>query len=249
MAVKPLIAGNWKMNGGGGEGLALARAIAERAPEVAGRCDLLVCPPAVALAAVAETLAGSAVAVGGQDCHAQASGAHTGDTSATMLAEAGASFVITGHSERRADHFEGDALVRDKAAAAHHAGLIAIICIGETEAQRDAGQILGTLSEQIAGSLPEGTNAANTVLAYEPVWAIGTGRTPSAAEVAEAHHHIRAEIARIAAAAADLRLLYGGSVKPENAAELLSVDNVDGALIGGASLDAASFLAIALAAS
>ncbi len=249
MAVKPLIAGNWKMNGGGGTGIALARAIAERAPEVAGRCDLLVCPPAGALAAVAETLAGSAVAVGGQDCHGQSSGAHTGDISAPMLAEAGASFVITGHSERRGDHFEGNALVRDKSAAAHHAGLIAIICIGETAAQRDGGQILSVLSEQIAGSLPLGTTAANTVVAYEPVWAIGTGRTPSEVEIAEAHAHIRAEIDRIAAGAADLRLLYGGSVNPENAAELLSVDNVNGALIGGASLDAGSFLTIALAAS
>ena len=249
MAVKPLIAGNWKMNGGGAEGMALARAIAGRVPEVAGRCDLLVCPPAVGLAAVAETLTGSDVAVGGQDCHQEASGAHTGDISAPMLAEAGARFVITGHSERRGDHGESNGLVRDKSAAAHGAGLIAIICIGETEAQRDAGQTLAVLSEQIAGSIPDGATAANTVLAYEPVWAIGTGRTPSTAEVAEAHAHIRAEVLPVVADAADLRLLYGGSVKPDNAAELLSVDNVNGALVGGASLDAASFLAIALAAS
>jgi len=245
--VKSLIAGNWKMNGGTTEGIALARAIAARAQEVEGHCDLLVCPPAVALAAVAETLVGSGVGVGGQDCHQEATGAHTGDVSAPMLAEAGAGFVIIGHSERRADHGESNALVRDKSAAAHRAGLVAIVCIGETEAQRDAGQTLMVLSEQIAGSIPRGATAANTVLAYEPVWAIGTGRTPSVAEVAEAHAHTRAEVARVVADAADLRLLYGGSVKPENARELLPVDNVNGALVGGASLDQASFLAIALA--
>ena len=228
--MKPLIAGNWKMNCGGAEGVALARAIAARAPEVAGRCDLLICPPAVALAAVVEGLTGSGVAVGGQDCHGEASGAHTGDISAPMLAEAGASFVIAGHSERRGDHGESNALVRDKSAAAHGVGLIAIICIGETEAQRDAGQTLAVLSQQISGSIPDGATAANTVLAYEPVWAIGTGRTPSVAEVAEAHAHIRVEVARMVADAADLRLLYGGSVKPENSAELLSVDDVNGAL-------------------
>ncbi len=249
MAVRPLIAGNWKMNAGGAEGLALARAIAGRAPEVEARCDLLVCPPAVILAATAETLGGSPVGVGAQDCHANAAGAHTGDISAPMLAEAGAGFVITGHSERRADHLETNALVREKSLAVHGAGLIAVICIGETEAQRDAGETLGVLSDQISGSLPDGVTPANTVIAYEPVWAIGTGRTPTLGEVADAHAHIRAEISGKVDDADRMRLLYGGSVKPENAAELLSVDNVNGALVGGASLDAASFIAIALAAS
>ncbi|MDH3239385.1 MAG: triose-phosphate isomerase [Alphaproteobacteria bacterium] len=243
--IRPLIAGNWKMNAGGAEGRALAEAVGAGAAEAASHCDLLVCPPAVILAAVADALAGSPVAVGGQDCHEAASGAHTGDLAAAMLAEAGASFVIVGHSERRADHAESDALVRAKAAAAHGAGLIAIICIGETEAQRDAGETLAVLSGQIAGSIPDGANAANTVIAYEPVWAIGTGRTPTADEVAEAHAHIRERIKGGIARSEEARLLYGGSVNPKNAGELLAVANVNGALVGGASLEAASFLEIA----
>ncbi len=245
MAIRPLIAGNWKMNAGGAQGRALAGAVAAGAGEVEAGCDLLVCPPAIVLAAVAELLSGAPVAVGGQDCHAEVSGAHTGDLAAEMLAEAGARFCIVGHSERRADHGESDETVRAKAAAAHRAGLTAIICIGETEAQRDAGQTLAVLSGQIAGSIPEGAGAADTVIAYEPVWAIGTGRTPTLEEVAEAHAHIRAEIAGRIAGAEEVRLLYGGSVNAKNAAGLLAVANVNGALVGGASLDAASFLEIA----
>jgi triosephosphate isomerase len=223
----------------------LAQAVAAGAAEARAACDLLVCPPATVLAAVAELLSGTPVAVGGQDCHADESGAHTGDVAAVMLAEAGARFSIVGHSERRADHGESDETVRAKAAAAHRAGLTAIICIGETAAQRDAGRTLAVLSGQIAGSIPEGAGAADTVIAYEPVWAIGTGRTPTLEEVAEAHAHIRAEIAGRIAGAEEARLLYGGSVNPKNAAELLAVANVNGALVGGASLDAASFLEIA----
>jgi len=247
--IRPLIAGNWKMNAGGADGRALAEGVGAGAAEVASDCDLLVCPPAVVLAAVADALAGSAVAVGGQDCHEAASGAHTGDLAAAMLAEAGATFVIVGHSERRADHGESDALVRAKAAAAHGAGLTAVICIGETEAQRDAGETLAVLSGQIAGSIPEGLTAADTVIAYEPVWAIGTGRTPTVAEVAEAHAHIREQIEGRIARPDEVRLLYGGSVNPKNAGELLAVANVNGALVGGASLEAASFLEIARQAS
>jgi triosephosphate isomerase len=165
-----------------------------------------------------------------------------------MLREAGASYVISGHSERRTDHGESDSDVRDKAAAVHEAGLIDVICIGETEAERDGGQTLSVLSRQIAGSIPDGASAANTVIAYEPVWAIGTGRTPTAAEVAGAHAHIRAELDGKVADWAAVRVLYGGSVKPENAGELMHIEDVNGALVGGASLEARSFLAIALAA-
>ncbi len=246
-APRALIAGNWKMNAGGADGVALAKAVLAAATKAKPACELLLCPPAVVLAAVSHVVDGSEIATGGQDCHARNSGAHTGDISAPMLAGAGASYVIVGHSERRTDHGEDDALVRAKAAAAHKVGLTAVICIGETEAERDAGETLAVLARQIAGSLPDGAGAANTVIAYEPVWAIGTGRTPSVNEVAGAHAHIRKELAGKAADADMVRILYGGSVKPDNAAELLAVANVDGALVGGASLDAASFLAIAAA--
>ena len=178
------------------------------------------------------------------DCHTQAAGAFTGDISAAMLADAGASHVILGHSERRHGHGEDSALVRAKALAARGAGLVAVICIGETEAERDAGQTLSVLSEQVEGSLPEGADAENTVVAYEPVWAIGTGRTPTIGQVAEAHLHIRERIVACTGNAA-MRVLYGGSVKPDNAAELLGVADVDGALVGGASLKADDFWAIA----
>jgi triosephosphate isomerase len=247
-APKKLIAGNWKMNMLAADGVALARAVAADGQGAA--CALLVCPPATILAAVATAVAGSAVAVGGQDCHQAESGAYTGDVSAAMLRDAGASYAILGHSERRHGLGETDARVRAKTIAAHGAGLTAIACIGETEAERDAGRTLDVLGTQIAGSLPEsGVDAANTVIAYEPVWAIGTGRTPTLDEVAAAHRHIRATLeSMLGDAAAAVRLLYGGSMKPENAVDLLSVDNVDGGLIGGASLDAASFLAIAAAA-
>ena len=212
-------------------------------------CDVLVCPPATLIAAFAGRAGDGAVAIGGQDCHPARSGAHTGDIAAEMLADAGATHVIVGHSERRADHGEDDALVRTKAEAAHRAGLVAIVCVGETEVERDAGQALEVVSRQLAGSLPRGATAANTVVAYEPVWAIGTGRTPSTEDIGEMHGHMRALLGeRLTNGAGGMRLLYGGSVKPGNAAEIFSVANVDGALVGGASLKAADFLGIIAAA-
>jgi triosephosphate isomerase len=188
---------------------------------------------------------GTALAVGGQDCHPDPSGARTGDVSAEMLADAGATYVIVGHSERRADHGETDALVRSKAAAARRAGLTAIICVGETRAEREGGRALDVVAGQIRGSLPDGASAQSMVLAYEPVWAIGTGLTPTPDDVAEVHGLIRRELGPLAAEPAGVRILYGGSVKPSNARELLSVPNVNGALVGGASLVAKDFLAIA----
>jgi triosephosphate isomerase len=248
MAPRPLIAGNWKMNGLAKDGLALADGLAQRVRAGGGApADLLVCPPVTLLRAVAERAAGSGLLVGGQDCHGKVSGAHTGDISAAMLADAGASHVILGHSERRADHGESDAVVRAKAEAAHAAGLIAIACVGETEAERERGATLDTVGRQLAGSLPAAATAANTVIAYEPVWAIGTGRTPTTAEVAEVHRFLRARLVERFADGAGFRLLYGGSVKPENAAELLSVADVNGALVGGASLKAEGFWAIRMA--
>jgi triosephosphate isomerase len=244
-APRPLIAGNWKMNGLRADGLALARAVAGfAAGGGAARCDVAVCPPATLVAEVAAALAGSAVAVGGQDCHAQAKGAHTGDIAAEMLADAGCRLVIVGHSERRTNHGETDAQVRAKAQAAHRAGLLAIVCIGETEAERDAGQTIAVVTRQLAGSVPDGAGAANAVVAYEPVWAIGTGRTPTAAEIAEVHARIRADLAARFADGEAMRILYGGSVNARNAAEILRIAHVDGALVGGASLDAESFAAI-----
>jgi triosephosphate isomerase len=240
-----LIAGNWKMNGLAADGRELAQAVAAGAAE--GGCDLLVCPPAVSLGAVAAALSGSSVSLGGQDCHPESSGAHTGDVSAEMLADAGCGFVIVGHSERRADHGESDAVVCAKAAAAHRAGLIAVVCVGETEADRDAGRAEAVVAGQVEGSLPETATAANTVIAYEPVWAIGTGRTPTPEDVQVIHSHIRgtASSSHGAGFAAGVRLLYGGSVKPDNASELMALADVDGALVGGASLVAEDFLAIA----
>jgi triosephosphate isomerase len=249
LALRKLIAGNWKMNGLKADGLALASDLKQRLQRDQLGCDLLVCPPATLVMAVAGALAGSAIAVGGQDCHTGRSGAHTGDIAAAMLKDAGCSHVILGHSERRTDHHESDALVRTKVEAARQAGLVAILCIGETAQQRDAGQALEVVAGQLAGSLPDGLTAAQLVIAYEPVWAIGTGRTPTVADVAAVHGHIRAQLkARRLADAAAVRLLYGGSVKPENARELLHVPDVDGALVGGASLKAADFWAIAVAA-
>jgi triosephosphate isomerase len=240
----PLIAGNWKMNGAVAESVALARAVADGAP---GGCELLVCPPAVLIPPVAAALKGGNVAVGGQDCHFAESGAHTGDIAAAMLTDAGCGHVILGHSERRADHGESDELVRLKTEAAHTAGLIAVVCVGETLEERDGGAMLARISSQIEGSLPAAITAKNTVIAYEPVWAIGTGRTPTAADVEEVHTHIRGDIERRfgAAVAGGIRILYGGSMKPSNAVELLAIDGVDGGLIGGASLKAEDFLAIA----
>jgi triosephosphate isomerase len=244
-AITPLIAGNWKMNG-------LKAAAAEfdamlnGAAEVAGKVVLLICPPVTLVAAFAEKAVGKALAVGAQDCHPEASGAHTGDIAAEMLADAGAAAIIIGHSERRADHGESDSLVKQKAEAAWRAGLVAIVCIGETQGQRDAGQTLDILRGQLDGSLPDASTAANLVVAYEPVWAIGTGLTPTAQDVEQIHGFIRELLtSRFKADGARMRILYGGSVKPSNAAELMAVKNVNGALVGGASLKAADFLAIA----
>ncbi|MCA6109090.1 triose-phosphate isomerase [Bradyrhizobium cenepequi] len=244
-AIRPLIAGNWKMNGLKASADEFDAMLAG-AGALAGKADLLVCPPATLIAACADKARGSKLAVGAQDCHPKASGAHTGDISAEMLADAGASAIIVGHSERRADHGETDALVRQKAEAAWRAGLTAIVCIGETREQRDAGQTLDICGTQLKGSLPDGSTAANVVVAYEPVWAIGTGLTPTVQNVEQVHRFIRGVLTdRFKGEGAKIRILYGGSVKPSNAAELLGVANVNGALVGGASLKAADFLAIA----
>jgi triosephosphate isomerase (TIM) len=243
--MRKLAAGNWKMNGLKADGLALARDIVGRAKQKSLSCDLLLCPPATLLAPVAEAIAGSAVALGGQNCHAASSGAHTGEISAPMLKDAGCAYVILGHSERRTDQGETDAQVNAKVVAAHKTGLCSIVCIGETLAQRDGGETLAVIARQIAGSLPEGLDSASLVIAYEPVWAIGTGRTPTVEQVADVHGHIRRLLAGKAKDAAAVRILYGGSVKPSNARELMSVKDVDGALVGGASLVAADFWAIA----
>ena len=237
--MKKLAAGNWKMNGTGAD-LAEVRALIAAQPDPG--CEMLLCPPATLIARMAEAAKGSALMVGGQDSHAAASGAHTGDISAAMLRDAGATHVILGHSERRADHGETDARIRAKAEAAIGAGLVSILCIGETGAERDAGRTLAVIGRQLDGSIPRTANAANLVLAYEPVWAIGTGRTPTLAEIAEVHAFLRSRLrGLIGAEAGGLRLLYGGSVKPANAAEIFAVPDVDGALVGGASLKAADF--------
>ena len=235
---KRLVAGNWKMNGQRSDGIALARAIAGRAREP-HECDLLVCPPFTLLAAVGEVLAGSGIALGAQDCHAAPSGAFTGCISAEMLKDIGCGHVIVGHSERRHTCGESDADVRAKSEAAWRAGLVAIVCVGETRAEREAGRAIAVVSGQIAGSLPDAAAAANLVVAYEPVWAIGTGLTPTTADIAEMHAAIRGRIP------AGTRILYGGSVNPKNAAEILALPEVGGALVGGASLKADDFWAIA----
>ena len=250
--MRRIIAGNWKMNGlqaaraqarALAEGVAAASAAGTRLPRV------VICPPATLITDIARDLAGTAVETGGQDCHTGVSGAHTGDVSAAMLADAGARLVILGHSERRADHGEADALVAAKVAAALAAGLEAIVCVGETEAERDAGRAEAVVLGQLAGSLPEGVDPAAVTIAYEPVWAIGTGRTPTTADVAAMHGAIRAAlVARFGAEAGSaIAILYGGSVKPSNAAELMAVPDVNGALVGGASLKAVDFLPIVLA--
>lgn len=240
---RPLVAGNWKMNG-------LQSSVAELAKIIEGsrrisNADLLVCPPATLVAAFAAKARGSRVAIGGQDCHAEPAGAFTGDISAEMLADAGATAVIIGHSERRTLHQETDAQVRAKLLAAWRARLTGIVCIGETREERAAGQTFAVIARQLAGSLAEGASGGNLVIAYEPVWAIGTGLTPTATDVAAAHAFIREHLQVRFGEAEAIRILYGGSVKPSNAKELLSVVNVDGALVGGASLKAEEFLAIA----
>jgi triosephosphate isomerase (TIM) len=246
---RPLLAGNWKMNG-------LRAALAEIELAAAGfadapraKIDLLLCPPATLLYAASRIIESAGVFLGGQDCHSAPSGAHTGDISAPMLADAGASFVIVGHSERRADHGESDALVRAKALAALAAGLTPIVCVGETLQEREAGRAEDVVGAQIEGSVPPGCAPGKIVLAYEPVWAIGTGLTPTPQDVARMHSFARSRLAAVLgnAAGESIRILYGGSVKPSNARELMSVSDVDGALVGGASLRASDFLAIASA--
>jgi triosephosphate isomerase len=242
---RPLVAGNWKMNGLKAS-LGELAAIGQGAGEVWRKADLLICPPATLVFAAAAAMIGSKVAIGAQDCHPEASGAHTGDVSAEMLADAGATAIIVGHSERRADHHETDEIVRTKALAAWRAGLAAIVCVGETRAERDAGKALEVVGRQLDGSVPDGATAANLVVAYEPVWAIGTGLTPTPKDVEEVHGFIRQKLTdRLKGEGKAARILYGGSVKPANAAELMAVPNVNGALVGGASLKAADFLAIA----
>ncbi len=243
--MRKLAAGNWKMNG---TIAALDEVRALLSAHPAPGCEMLLCPPATLVAQMADVARGSVLAVGGQDCHPKASGAHTGDVSALMLKDAGATHVILGHSERRADHGETDALVRAKAEAALATGLKAVVCIGETEAERDAGRTLAVIGGQLDGSLPAGATAETLVVAYEPVWAIGTGRTPTLAEIAEVHAFLRDRLRGLIGDQADgVRLLYGGSVKPSNAAEIFAVPHVDGALVGGASLKAADFGAIVAA--
>ena len=243
--MRPLVAGNWKMNGltaSLAELASLKEGLAVLGPRLG--CDVLVCPPASLIAQAAAAAAG-AFALGGQDCHPKASGAHTGDISAEMLKDAGASFVIVGHSERRQHHGESDGDVAAKAQAAWRAGLKAIICIGETEAQRHAGDANDIFGRQLEGSVPGGASAANTVIAYEPVWAIGTGKIPTAADITAMHGHIRSSLVRrLGEGARGMPILYGGSVKPDNAGEILNLPEVGGALVGGASLKAIDFLSI-----
>lgn len=243
--MRKLAAGNWKMNG-------LAESLGEIDALIAAHpapgCDMLICPPATLLAGMSLRANGHPMATGGQDCHSASSGAHTGDISAAMLKDAGAGYVIVGHSERRADHGETDALVRSKSEAALAAGLIAVICVGETLAEREAGRTIEVVGVQLAGSVPDGATAANTVVAYEPVWAIGTGKVPTLSEIGAVHDDIRERLlARFGDAASGIRILYGGSVKSSNAAEIFAVANVDGALVGGASLKAADFSGIVAA--
>jgi triosephosphate isomerase len=242
MTRRPLVAGNWKMNG-------LKASIGELEKIIAGakklaNVDLMVCPPATLIARFASAARESGVVIGGQDCHALSAGAYTGDIAAEMLKDAGAAAVIVGHSERRHYHGETNEAVRAKALAARRAGIVAIVCVGETRTERDAGQAHAVVGAQLDGSLPHGAN--DIFVAYEPVWAIGTGLTPTAEDVADMHAFIRQRLcARYGAAGQEMRILYGGSVKPGNAKELMTVDNVDGALVGGASLKADEFLAIA----
>jgi len=247
-ARRMLIAGNWKMNGLSGD-LAMAAEIRDGAADAPAGVDVLVCPPATLLMAVGDAMKGSPVAVGGQDCHVEQSGAHTGDISAEMLADAAARYVIVGHSERRQHHRESDALVKAKSHAAHRAGLIAIVCLGETQEQREAGRAIQIVRDQVRAIISETANAENTVIAYEPVWAIGTGETATPDDVAQVHREIRQVLSTLLGTedAARMQILYGGSVKPSNAKQLMALDDVDGALVGGASLRSDDFLAIARA--
>ncbi|MBV8106948.1 MAG: triose-phosphate isomerase [Hyphomicrobiales bacterium] len=246
--VRPFVAGNWKMNGLSGSLVEIEALRRAADAGEAGVAELVVCPPATLLAQAAWKIKGGKLGLGAQDCHPEASGAFTGDISAPMLKDAGAAYVIVGHSERRTLHHETDALVRAKAEAALRAGLTAIVCVGETRAERETGEAIAVVTRQLKGSLPPGGAPETVVVAYEPVWAIGTGLTPTAIDVAEMHGAIRALLDDIYGdSGAKIRILYGGSVKPANAKELLGIDNVDGALVGGASLQATDFLAIAAA--
>jgi triosephosphate isomerase len=243
--LRHLVAGNWKMNG---SGAMAARLIDELRAKAGGLpCDLLICPPFPYLIPAARQIEGSSLALGAQDCAMAQSGAHTGDVSAAMLKDAGCGYVIVGHSERRADHGESSALVAAKAKAAQGAGLRAVVCVGETGEERDAGKTLAVVESQIVNSIPVESSAANLVVAYEPVWAIGTGRTPTAADVEAVHHQIRRLLVAGVKDGGTVRILYGGSVKPSNAKELMAVSEVNGALVGGASLKSADFLGIAAA--
>lgn len=250
---KPLVAGNWKMNGLKDDAEALAAALKIRVAEAGSTlgCELAVCPPSPLIPVVGDVLFDSPVAFGAQDCHTEQKGAHTGDVSAWLLADLGCQYVIVGHSERRQNHCESSELVNAKATAAHAAGLTSIVCVGETLAQYEAGDTLAMVERQVRESLPQGASATNLVVAYEPVWAIGSGLTPTTDDITKVHAHIRAVLAAALGKgddAAGVRLLYGGSVKPGNAADILAIDNVDGALVGGASLKVEDFLAIATAA-
>ena len=248
MARKTLIAGNWKMNGLLADGVDLAKGVAAEVKKMGKtQCEFLVCPPFTLLTAVKKALRGAKVALGAQDVHFNAKGAHTGDISPLMLKDAGCQYVIVGHSERRADHKESDELISKKAAAAYEAGLKAVICIGETLEEREAGKTIDVCTRQILGSVPDNADGSNTVIAYEPVWAIGTGKTPTAEDVEEVHAAVRKVLAKKLGKgnANKMRILYGGSVKPGNAKEFLSLPDVDGALIGGASLKVEDFIAIA----
>ena len=243
--IKPLVAGNWKMNGTRDSLHEITAMASGLDAELAEKIDALICPPATLVYLAAAAVQDTGVSIGGQDCHGAASGAHTGDLSAEMLGDAAATHVIVGHSERRTDHGESSTTVRVKAEAVHRAGLVAIVCIGETKEQRHAGQTLDVIREQLAGSVPDAATAGDTIIAYEPVWAIGTGLTPTSEDVEKAHAVMRQELeARFGGEGAAMRLLYGGSVKSTNATELMAVRNVDGALVGGASLKADDFLAI-----
>jgi len=244
--VPPLVAGNWKMNGARNSLGEVALTRDAVAAGGAGRAEVLICPPATLLMAAAEICEGSPLKIGGQDCHAEPGGAFTGDISAAMLKDAGASYVILGHSERRAGHRESNETVRLKAMAALRVGLTAIICVGEPLGQRDAGEALAFVGAQLSDSIPENSPPGRLVVAYEPIWAIGTGITPRQKEIAEMHRFIREEVSEhLPGHGALLRILYGGSVNPGNAWELLSADDVDGALVGGASLSSAAFMEIA----
>jgi len=245
-AVRPMVVANWKMNGLRRDSRDFVHAFAKLKRGAGGvNCDIIVCPPATLLLELRDVLQGSGVELGGQNCHRAVKGAHTGDISAEMLADCGCAYVILGHSERRADHGETSELVRDKVSAALLAGLQIILCVGESEQERDDGGALRVVSEQLESSLSHEANSASVAIAYEPVWAIGTGRTPSLAEIKDMHAHIRKTYKEIKTGGANgLRVLYGGSVKTKNAADILAIEGVDGALVGGASLLAEEFWAI-----